>query len=84
MALLNRPLTEGEAREMVKAWRHDWPRIPTFYDMLQEALREPVQHQIRYRVGEGISYTPPDHFYLGGGRKLGPSDCTLIIFVPRD
>lgn len=48
MALINRPLTEDEARQMRMAWRKGWPKIPTFYDMLIEAMENPTPHVVHY------------------------------------
>lgn len=80
MALLNRPLTEDEARKLVDAWREGWPAIPSFYDTLQAALAEPAVHVVRYSADVGVTYTPSDRFYIGCRKHLAlPSDCEWIV-----
>jgi hypothetical protein len=79
MALLSRPLTEAEARKMIADWRQDWPKIPTFYDMLVEAINNPTPHVVRYYATDWLTeYTPPKEFYWGV-RTSTPSDCTWIV-----
>lgn len=78
MALLNRPLTEDEARQFVIDWRKAWPAMPSFYDMLQKALREPRPHVMRYSAANhSVMYVPPTHFYIHSDRT--PSDCEWHI-----
>lgn len=79
MALINRPLTEDEARQLVADWRKGWPLIPSFYDLLAEALREPTPHVVRYRADEGVRYSPPTEFYISRRRRTLSSDCVWIV-----
>lgn len=80
MALLNRPLTEDEARKMIAAWRKGWPKIPSFYDMVREALENPTPHVVRYSADVGVTYTSPKEFYIGCRKHLSlPSDCEWHI-----
>jgi hypothetical protein len=72
MALLNRPLTEDEARKLAADWREAWPKIPSFYDMVVEAMNEPAPHKVVYNGRQAI-YVPPDCYYFG------PSDCEWIV-----
>lgn len=72
MALINRPLTDDEARQMLVSWREGWPQYPTLWDMIRDA--GPTPHVVRYHRDTGVHYTPPTHFYMGR-----PSDCTWIV-----
>jgi hypothetical protein len=78
MALLNRPLTEDEARKMRADWREGWPKIPSFYDMLVEAVNNPTPHVVRYNATDDrVIHVPPTHFYAHGHKS--PSDCEWIV-----
>lgn len=79
MALLNRPMTEDEARKLIAAWRKGWPAIPSFYDMLEEALREPAPHVVHYHTGyyADCVYISPKQFYASARLRL--SDCVWIV-----
>jgi hypothetical protein len=79
MALLNRPFTEAEARKIAADWRRDWPKIPTFYDMLLEAINDPTPHVVRYNAHFGThTYVPPEVFYWSA-ELPSPSDCEWIV-----
>lgn len=74
------PLTEEEAARMIADWRREWPKIRTFYDILQEALANPTPHVVRYSADVGVTYTPPDRLYIGCRKHLSlPSDCEWIV-----
>ena len=65
MELPNRPLTEDEARKMIADWRKGWPAIPSFYDELQEILKQPRTHVVHYWRDGRVKYMSPDTFWFG-------------------
>lgn len=75
MALLNRPLTEDEARKMLADWRVGYPKLVSLWSM----VNEPMPHTVQYEpVREKPMYISPDRFYC---RTIfrNPSDCTWIV-----
>jgi len=81
MALLNRPITEDEARKMIADWRRSLYGAPikTFYDMYLAAIADPTPHVVRYNAAfNNVTYVPPASFYWGQGRK-SVSDCLWIV-----
>lgn len=65
MALLNRPLTEIEVRQMVADWRKGWPAIPSLWDAIADAVKEPRTHAVHYWCDGRIKYVSPDEFWIG-------------------
>lgn len=72
MALLNRPLTEDEAREMLQSWRQSDFGI-SFTHLLCEVLNNPTPHQVVYTGAKHI-YVPPTNFPW-----LQPGDNVWIV-----
>lgn len=77
MALINRPLTEDEARKMVEDWRKRpyGAALLEFWRLMEEAYSEPFIHMVLYfRATDTHTYVGSDTFYLGP-----PGDCTYFI-----
>lgn len=80
MALLNRSLTENEARDFISDWRkYRGHHITGLWNMLEKFRNEPTPHIVRYAAHCGITYTPPTEFYWNAERRNSPSDCTWIV-----
>lgn len=81
MALINRPLTEDEARKMLGDWRKSSQGQPiaSFYTKYQKAMEEPTPHIVTYAEGR-FYYTPPNEVLFGLSSYVGsPSNCTWIV-----
>lgn len=79
MALLDRPLTYDEVRELLltpqgheRSWLHE-------LSWFHELFNNPAPHVVRYRVNDGVHYTPPQEFYVGRRVEKSPSDCLWIV-----
>lgn len=77
MALRIAPLTEEEARKALEDWRLGYPKLQTYWTLLQEALEDPTPHVVHYRAGR-YWYHRPENFQLLP-RQRSPSDCTWIV-----
>lgn len=79
MALLNRPLTEAEARDMLATYYQQIGRAPrTLWDQLVTLCNEPTPHFVHYSVHSGVTYIPPTSYYWSKA-PASPSDCTWIV-----
>lgn len=65
MALLNRPLTEDEARNMLDNWREHQSEIVSFWHMMAEVMSEPRVHAVHYWRDGRVKYISPDTFWIG-------------------
>jgi len=74
MALLNRPLTEDEARRVLDDWRST--QAGAFMQTFWDALSEPTPHVVHtyYENGElKTRFVPPEEFCIQ------PGDCNWFV-----
>lgn len=76
MALLNRPMTEQEACEMLDSWKRTGPGA--FRSLLWELLSEPAPHVVHYR-NTNITYVSPDRFLIHRIPDICPSSSVWIV-----
>lgn len=74
MALLNRNLTDEEARKMLAQYRRSSPGRwrSEFWRLLEDSLTNPWPHVVVYD-GTKTTHVPPDRFYFG------PTTSTWIV-----
>lgn len=75
MALINRPVTEDEARKMLEAWREYERTVPIA--SIWALMSEITPHTVNYRACR-MYYHAPHHFPILP-KQRGPSDCTWIV-----